>query len=89
MKKFCLNCGEELFLAQCRKKFCCPQCWREYWLKKDLLGDRVYTIANSFQLFKAVVAASQTLQEFDEYWKTYFRGDKSDKHGTERRPRAE
>ena len=88
MRKFCLNCGEELFLAPKRKKFCCPQCWNEYQRKKDLIGDRVYTINNSFLLFKAIVDASRTPQEFNEYWETYFRGGKSDGAGTERRPRA-
>ena len=88
LRKFCLNCGEELFLAPKHKKFCCPQCWNEYQRKKIFLGDRVHTINNSFQFFKTIVNASQTPQEFNAYWECYFGGGKSDGAGTERRPRA-
>ena len=89
MKKFCLNCGEELFLALGGKKFCCSLCREKYERKKLFPGDKVNTIENSFPLFKAVAAASRTLQEFDEYRKIYFGGDGDDKRRTERRPRAE
>ena len=52
-----------------RRKFCSTQCHWKYYARGKL-----NTIANNFELFKNIVAASETAQEFKEYWREYFRG---------------
>lgn len=69
MKRFCRQCGAELFPS--RRKFCSASCAQKY--KYSTNPD---TIPYHFKLFKNIVAASETVEEFNEYWKKYFRGDK-------------
>lgn len=68
MKKVCLNCGEELLLCSQKRKFCSKEC-REKFRKEE---PKKRTIANSFALFKNIVASSETPQEFKKFWREYF-----------------
>lgn len=66
MKKFCPRCGDEIIEPR-RSKFCTRYCadkWHRY--------HKPVTIANYFPLFKNIVAASDTPEEFKELWQKYF-----------------
>ncbi len=69
MKRFCRQCGNEL--PPSKWKFCSKSCAQKYRYSKN-----PDTIPYHFNLFKNIVAASETVEEFNEYWKEYFRGDK-------------
>lgn len=71
MKRFCRQCGNPLFTVTAHKKFCCRACCQKYNKSTEPM-----TIPYHFKLFKNIVAASETVEEFNEYWKEYFRGDK-------------
>ena len=73
MKVFCRQCGEPLFGGPAHKKFCGSACCKKY-----NNATKPHTIANHFTLFKNIVAASATVEEFNEYWKKYFREDSHD-----------
>lgn len=66
MKKFCARCGDEILDSK-KQKFCTKYCadkWRHY--------HKPVTIANYFPLFKNIVSASDTPEEFNELYQKYF-----------------
>ncbi len=70
MKKFCLECGEDItYSLSGQRKFCCKECGEKY--RKT--APKHHTIADSFKLFKNIVAASNSPKEFNAYWQKYFK----------------
>lgn len=69
-KKFCLECGAEItYSLSSQRKFCCKKCGDKY----RRTAPKTRTIADSFELFKNIVAASDTPKEFRAYWRKYFK----------------
>lgn len=74
MKRFCLSCGEPLDYCLARqRKYCSDTCSNREQRRK--LFGKPRTLVSHFQLFKNIVAASQSAEEFTTLYQQYFEED--------------
>ena len=77
MKSFCLYCGDKIFsLTNVKSRFCSKKCKQKF--LHERYGEKTSPRQN-FNLFKNIVAASDSYDEFLELWKKYFEDNHHDK----------
>ena len=69
IKKFCRYCGEPILPSSPRTKFCSNECATLFHSRKP----KPVSIKNNFNLFKNIVAASESPFEFKLLWNKYFK----------------
>ena len=75
MKCFCRCCGAPIItLTKKKRKFCSVSCRRKFYQRYDRSFDdqSFYSIENNFDLFRNIVANSDSYGEFQNLFANYF-----------------